>query len=137
MKYQLNLSYNHLQRQNCKRLLTSCSREGEKPQTLKTLRIQVADIAITLSLTIPQEIIKLSSNRKRVSRNICLASRKLSRSRGNLEPGEKTKKYTTLATEAIVTLESEGECFVFLSERSSSSDSSSPELECADIKLPK
>ena len=30
----------------------------------------------TLSLTITQEIIKLSSNRQWVSRNICLASRK-------------------------------------------------------------
>jgi len=42
----------------------------------ETLRIQPADTSITLSLTTPQETIKLSSNQQWVSRNICLASRK-------------------------------------------------------------
>ena len=64
---------------------------ASEEETFKTLRIQPADTTITLSLTIPQEFTKLSSNRP-VGFKKHLSCFKKS-SRGSLEPGEKTKKY--------------------------------------------
>ena len=74
----------------------------------ETSRISSADTTITLSLTIPQEVIKLSSNRQWVSRNICLASRKAQEETLSLK---KSRRNTTL-TKQIGHWKSEGVCFV-------------------------
>ena len=67
---------------------------SSREETFKTLRIQPADTTITLSLVIPQEVIKLSSNRQWASRNICLASRKAQEESLSLKRSERN---TTLA----------------------------------------
>jgi len=94
--------------------------------TLKILRIQPADTTVTLSLTMPQEIIKLSSNRQWVSRN-----RKSSR---KLWARWKDEEIPLLLSKCDTGNPKVSVVFQF-SERSSRSDSSSP--KCIDIKLPK
>ena len=101
-------------------------------KTFKTLRIPSADTTITSSLTIPQEVVKLSSNRQWVSRNICLASRQAQEETLSLK---KSRRNTTLAQPRMWHWKIRRcvLCSIRI-ERSSWSDSSSP--ECVDIKLP-
>lgn len=104
----------------------SC-REGEKKR-LKTPRIQSADITITLLLTTSWEIIKLSSNRQRVWRNVCLNSRK-----GQEETLSQVKRRrnTTLAKQTW-NWKSEGDCGFSLKDLADSSS-----LKCIDVEFPK
>ena len=84
------------------------SREGEKKRLKLREFYQLTQRFNTLSLTIPQEVIKLSSNRQWVSRNICLASRKVQEETLSLQ---KSRRNTTLAKQ-MRHWKCEGVCFV-------------------------
>ena len=99
---------------NYRRLLLSSLGE-----TFKTLRIQLADASITLSMPMPQE----------VSRNICLTSRKAQR---ETLSQVKRRRNATLAKQCYNGIAKVS--VFFLSERLSRSDSCS--TKCTDIKLP-